>query len=181
MSLKTEIAHRYADHFTVIILDNEVTLEAFVKTPPFIWTRLIKTEAGYIASEEYPTLLTKEESDREEMNWDEVDLNLIQLEIGELDRCDGLIAIGNNAAQGLPLAKAIPTSLRENNSIIIYGTSLPEKPEYESLGYDKFCCRADFLTYLDHLQLSPEKKIALIFINTIQHNELNYHQPWVGR
>jgi len=181
MSLKTEIAHRDADHFTVIILDNEVTLDAFVKTPPLIWTRLIRTEFGYIASEKYPTLLTKEESDREEINWDKVDLDRIQLEIGELDIFDGLIAIGNNAAQGLPLAKALPTSLRENNSIIIYGTSLPEKPEYEALGFDKFCCRADLLSYLDQLQLSPEKKIALTFINTIQHNKLNYHQPWVGR
>ena len=181
MSLKTEIAHRYKDQFTVIILDNEVTLDAFVKTPPLSWTRLVKTTDGYIAPKEYPTLLTKEESDREEMNWDQVDLDRIQFEIGELNFRDGLIAIGNNAAQGLPLAKAVPPSLRENNSIIIYGTSLPEKPEYKSLGFDKFCCRADPLGYLGQLQLSPEKKSALFFINTIQHNELNYHQPWVSR
>ena len=181
MSLKNEIAHRYADHFTVIILDNEVTLDAFVKTPPLSWTRLVRRTAGYTAPKEYPTLLTKEESNREEMNWDRVDLERIQLEIGELEIFDGLIAIGNNAAQGLPLARATPISLRENNSIIIYGTSLPEKPEYQSLGYNKFCSRTNFLNHLDQQLLSPETKIAFVFINTIQHNEVNYHQPWDGR
>ena len=181
MSIIKQINKNFSDYLTILVLDNEVTTEAFVHTPPLTWARLSTEGTGYTMPNNYPTLLTREMAEREKTNWDQVDLTLLQSEIMELKDSVGLIVIGNNAAQGLPLARAVPERLREKHSIIIYGSSLPEKSEYQKLGFRQFSPRTEFLNYLKKVPKTSEKKIALVFINTIQHNEKNYHQPWNER
>lgn len=167
--------------FTVLILDNEVTLDAFIADPPLKWARLENHDGQYKIPENYPTLMTKPESDREEMNWDKVDLNVLQRSINELNTSVDLVAIGNNASQGLPLAQALPASMRANHAAIIYGTSLPEKPIYQSVGYKTFCTRDDLLQVILPASKKSGKQVALCFINTIEHNNQNYHTPWTPR
>ncbi len=97
--------------------------------------------------------------------------------LSELDSSVDLVAIGNNASQGLPLAEALPTTMRADNAAIIYGTSLPEQPIYQALGYQTFCARDNLLKTAAAAQTSGQE-IALCFINTIEHNDQNYHAPW---
>lgn len=164
--------------FKVLILDNEVTLDAFITSPPLRWARLINQNGHYVIPQIYPTVMTKEESDREEMNWDRVDIGALRINLSELDHIVDLIAIGNNASQGLPLAKSLPPALRSEKAAVIYGTSLPEKSTYQGMGYKTFCPRNDLMKTASQ---RTEKEIALCFINTIEHNEQNYHAPWTPR
>lgn len=178
MSICSEINQKLDQCFTVLILDNEVTLDAFVTQPALKWLRLINYSGAYIAPQQYPTHLTKQESDREEMNWDSVDLKHLQAELASLDTRIDLVAIGNNASQGLPLAKALPTTLRKNNAAIIYGSSLPEQSIYHGLGYQNFYPREKLLAFTQTLAQKNKREIGLAFINTIEHNDQNYHAPW---
>jgi len=180
MSIRTEISRKLGRCFTVLILDNEVTLDAFVVEPALKWARLINLSNAYTAPHQYPTRLTKQESDREEMNWDKVDLNHLQAEIAALDYSIDFVAIGNNASQGMPLAKALPPKLRKNNAAIIYGSSLPEQSIYQGLGYQNFCPRENLIKLVQSLAQESRKEPALAFINTIEHNNQNYHTPWLG-
>ena len=178
MKIADQINRLFPGCFTVLILDNEVTLDAFITDPPFKWSRLINQDGQYTIPNIYPTSMTKYESDREEMNWDRVDLGLLRTSLEELDHSVDLVAIGNNASQGLPLATALPPTIRSDNAAVIYGTSLPEQSIYEGIGYKIFCTRADLLKTAAQ---RTEKEIAVCFINTIEHNNQNYHAPWTPR
>ena len=178
MSICLEINEKLDQCFTVLILDNEVTLDAFVTEPALKWLRLVNSGGAYTTPHQYPTRLTKQESDREEMNWDKVDLDRLQAEMATLDNSIDLIAIGNNASQGLPLAKALPATLRKNNAAIIYGASLPEQSLYSGLGYQNFWPREKLIEMTRPLAQKNKREIGLAFINTIEHNDQNYHAPW---
>ena len=122
MKIAEQIDQIFPGCFTILILDNEVTLDSFITDPPLKWARLINENRQYLIPKNYPTSMTKAESDREEMNWDRVDLNVLRASLSELDSSVDLVAIGNNASQGLPLAEALPTTMRADNAAIIYGT-----------------------------------------------------------
>jgi hypothetical protein len=180
MTIAVQLATYFPDHFRILILDNEVTLDAFIIEPPLPWVRLIASDGAYRVTGEYPTTLTKAESDREEMNWDRVSNAAICEGLRELDASVDMVAFGNNAGQGLPLANALPQSLRAEHGAVIYGASLPEQPVYEAAGYGRFCPRDDLLSVVAPLAKRAGRPPALAFINTIEHNEHNYHAPWTG-
>ena len=179
MSIGGTLDRIFADRFRVLILDNEVTVDAFVSAPPLPWARLSAVDGDYRLGEGYPGRLTAAEADREARNWDRVSLDLLAACVATLDRRVDLVAVGNNAGQGLPLARAIPETLRPGAGVIVYGTSLPERPAYEAAGYLRFCRRVD-LVDLVH-ELAAGRPPALAFINTIEHDEQNYHAPRAGR
>ncbi|MBB44061.1 MAG: hypothetical protein CMM44_09895 [Rhodospirillaceae bacterium] len=178
MKISDQISRLFPGCFKVLILDNEVTLDAFITEPPLRWARLINQDGQYTIPDIYPTVMTKKESDREEMNWDRVDLGLLRTNLEDLNHSVDLVAIGNNASQGLPLANSLPPTIRSDNAAVIYGTSLPEQSIYQGIGYNTFCPRDDLLRTASQ---RTEKEIALCFINTIEHNEQNYHAPWTPR
>ena len=180
MTISVQLATYFPDHFRVLILDNEVTLDAFITEPPLPWVRLTAVDGAYRVTGEYPTALTKAESDREELNWDRVSDEAIRAGLEALDASVDLVAFGNNAGQGLPLANAMPDTLRTEHGAIIYGRSLPEQPVYEAAGYRRFCARDDLLSMVAPLAKLAGRPPALAFINTIEHNEQNYHAPWTG-
>ena len=177
----TELARCFDGHFKTLIFDNEVTVDAFVTDPPLPWARMVSHQGSYRIGEGYPSLLTAAEADREELNWDRVFAGALEAALSRLDDSIDLVAIGNNAGQGMPLAKALPASLRASRGVIIYGSSLPEKSEYEALGYGHFSARRDLLERVVAAAEASERPPALGFINTIEHNEQNYHTPWTGR
>ena len=177
--MNTELLRLFAPHFRVLILDNEVTLDAFVTDPPLPWARLIASSNGYQIPGAYPTALTMAEADREEMNWDKVSNQAICAGLQTLSDGADLIAFGNNAAQGFPLAAALPEALRDRG-VIVYGRSLPEQPAYEQIGYSQFCARTDLLGIIAEQAAAAGRPAALVFINTIEHNDQNYHVQWNG-
>ena len=176
--LAGELDRHFAGHFRVLILDNEVTVDAFVADPPLPWARLTLRDGFYRIGEGYPSALTAAEAAREELNWDRVSEAAIREALSELDRTVDRVAIGNNAGQGLPFADALPAALREERGIVVYGASLPERASYERLGYSRFCPRGELVR---RLAGAAEGPLALGFINTIQHDERTYHAPWRGR
>ncbi len=180
-TLATELTRHFNSHFRVLILDNEVTVDAFVTDPPLPWARLTARDGVYRIGEEYPTKLTATEADREELNWDQVSEAVICQALSSLDETIDLVAFGNNAGQGLPLAKALPAPLRAKCGVVVYGSSLPERPAYEAAGYQHFCPRSDLIAYLTDAAEAVGRSPALGFINTIEHNDQNYHTPWRGR
>jgi len=64
-----------------------------------------------------------------------------------------------------------------NRAAIIYANSLPEKSAYGRLGYRTFFRRSEAVARLLELAKNASRPLALCFINTIQHNEFNYHDP----
>jgi hypothetical protein len=173
MTLNTELGGLGADRYRVLILDNEVTVANFVASPPLPWTRLMRREGRYQAAEGYPVPLTEAQARFEMRNWDEVWLEGIGAALQELSDGAHYLLIGNNAGQGLPLAQSLSKALIVR-AAIIYGQSLPEQREYEKLGYRMFFPRSESVS---RLVTSTSLPIALFFINTIQHNEFNYHDP----
>jgi hypothetical protein len=97
--------------------------------------------------------------------------------LSELDGGVNYVIVGNNAGQGLPLAKSLAPQLIAQNAAIIYARSLPEKAAYERLGYRTFFSRGEAVSRLQRLADNAARTLALCFINTIQHNEANYHNP----
>src|SRR4029453_9295985 len=156
--MKQELLRLSADQFVALILDNEVTVGDFVKTPPLSWTRLVQRNGIFQVAEGYPTNLTAAQAKFEMRNWDEVSLPAIVRGLEELNDCVDYVLFGNNAA-------------------IIYANSLPEKSAYERLGYRTFFRRSEAVSRLVELAKKTSRPLALCFINTIQHNELNYHDP----
>lgn len=179
MSIADALERNFPDHFRILVLDNEVTVDAFVTDPPLPWLRLVAAEGVYQMADGYPTRLTMAEADREELNWDRVSNSVLCDALTELDERVDLVAFGNNAAQGMPLASAFPASLRAAHGAVIYGSSLPEQTVYETMGYGQFCARSDLPTLGG--KAAAGRPVALAFINTIEHNEQNYHTPWPGR
>ena len=175
--MKKEVLDLSANQFAVLILDNEVTVGHFVTTPPLPWTRLTRRADGYRTAEGYPSLLTAEQAKFEMRNWDEVSAREIMRALKELDDRVDYVLIGNNAGQGLPLALSLPQNLIGSRAAIIYGESLPEMREYEKMGYRAFFRRSEAANRLIELAMSAGRPLGLFFINTIQHNEFNYHDP----
>jgi hypothetical protein len=89
----------------------------------------------------------------------------------------GYVLFGNNAGQGLPLAQSLPPNLIRDRAAIIYANTLPEIDSYKRLGYRTFFRRSEAASRLLELAKSATRPLALYFINTIQHNEFNYHHP----
>lgn len=174
--MKTEFQHSFAEHFVALILDNEVTVGEFVTNPPLPWGRLVQRNGVFHIAAGYPNLLTAAQAKFEMKNWDEVSLQAIMRTLAELDGV-GYVLFGNNAGQGLPLAQSLAPSLIAERAAIIYAQSLPEKSAYEKAGYRTFFRRSDAAARLFDFANEAGRPLALCFINTIQHNNLNYHDP----
>jgi len=177
MTVRAELSQLSANQFVALILDNEVTVGHFVTSPPLPWSRLTQRDGSYQAAKGYPSLLTTEQAKFEMKNWDEVSLRGIMATLKELDDSVDYVLIGNNASQGLPLARSLRQNLIGDRAAVIYGESLPEIREYEKMGYRTFFRRSQAASRLLDLAKSAGWPLALFFINTIQHNESNYHDP----
>jgi hypothetical protein len=177
MTFCSEHSSLLADQFVALILDNEVTVNHFVATPPLRWSRLMQRNGIFQVAEGYPTLLTTQQAKFERRNWDEVSLPAIMRMLGTLDDRVGYVVFGNNAGQGLPLAQSLPARLIAGRAAVIYANSLPEINAYTRLGYHTFFPRSEAVARLLGLAESAGRPLALCFINTIQHNEFNYHDP----
>ena len=168
----------FEKNYGVLILDNEVTLNAFVADPPLKWARLIFQGDSYVTDQGSPTLLTNKKADQEKLNWDHVSSKNIKAFIKKIDNRMGLIVFGNNAGQGYPLALALSKKMRSKRGVVVYGISLPEREAYEKLGYNIFCRRNELLHIVRQRALAVSLSPSLIFINTIEHNHQNFHAPW---
>lgn len=178
MTLRAELSRLSADHFVGLILDNEVTVGEFVTIPSVSWTRLVQGDGIFRVAEGYPNTLTAAQAKFEMRNWDEVSLVAIKGALGELDDAVvDYVVFGNNAGQGLPLAQSLAPNLIANRAAIIYANSLPEIKAYQALGYRTFFRRSEAAARLLELARNGGRPLALCFINTIQHNEFNYHDP----
>jgi hypothetical protein len=175
--MKKEMVPLIGNHFVALILDNEVTVGEFVTNPPLSWTRLVQSQGIFQAPEGYPTILTAAQAKFEMTNWDEVSLACIMRTLTELDESVDYVLFGNNAGQGLPLAQSLPPNLIRHRAAIIYANTLPEISTYERLGYRSFFRRSEAASRLLDLAKIAGRPLALYFINTIQHNEFNYHHP----
>ena len=175
--MKQELLRLSADQFVALILDNEVTVGEFVATPPLSWTRLVQQNGIFQVAAGYPTILNAAQANFEMRNWDEVSLPAIMRGLEGLDDSADYVIFGNNAGQGLPLAQSLAVDSVRNRAAIIYANSLPEKNAYEKLGYRTFCRRSETVARLLELAKNTGRPLALCFINTIQHNVLNYHDP----
>ena len=177
MSLGAEISGLLPDKFVALILDNEVTVGEFVVNPPLSWTRLVQHEGVFRAAQGYPNLLTAAQAKVEMKNWDEVSLPSVIRALAELDDGVDFVLFGNNAGQGLPLARSLRQNLIAEHAAIIYANSLPEKKLYEQMGYRMFFRRSEAVSRLFEIAGNVGRTLSLCFINTIQHNEFNYHSP----
>ena len=54
-------------------------------------------------------------------------------------------------------------------------------PSSVAAGYGRFCPRRDLAAELASAAEAAKRKLALGFVNTIEHNERNYRTPWRGR
>ena len=177
MTLGTELSQLLANRFVTLILDNEVTVGHFVTSPPLPWCRVTQRDGQYQIPKGSLVLLTAEQTKIEMKTWDEVSPQGIMRALKELNGSVNYVLIGNNAGQGLPLAQGLPQDLIVDHAGIIYGESLPERKVYEQMGYRSFYPRAKAVSYLLELAQNRRRPLALVFINTIQHNEFNYHDP----
>ena len=150
----------------------------FVVSPPLSWARFVSREGVFRIAEGYPNVLTAAQAKFEMRNWDEVSSPSIMRAL-EDDMDDGVdyVLFGNNAGQGLPLARSLPSNMIAERAAIIYANSLPEKKAYEQIGYRTFFRRSEAVSRLLQLAHNAGRPLALCFINTIQHNEFNYHDP----
>lgn len=177
MMIGDEIAELASTNFVGLILDNEVTVGEFVVDPPLPWLRLIQERGEFRVGSDYPCSLTAARARFEMRNWDEVSLPTIIRALPELAMRVDYLVLGNNAGQGLPLASSVPRQRAGTRAAIIYASSLPEEDAYRQLGYRSFWRRRDTAAeLLRHARLA-ERPLALCFINTVQHNESNYHDP----
>ena len=177
MNLFTQLQLARAKQFVVVILDNEVTVGEFVTEPPLPWTRIVQQNGIFQPAEGYPKLLTAGQGNFEMKNWDEVSLSGIMRTLGEIGSAIDYVVIGNNAGQGLPLAHAVPQTLRATQAAVIYASSLPEQRAYEQMGYRSYFRRHETSARLLAMAEPVGRPLALYFMNTIQHNDLNYHDP----
>jgi hypothetical protein len=175
--LSTELSRLRTDHFVALILDNEVTVGEFVVDPPLTWIRFVQQAGVFRMADGYPNVLTMAQAKFEMRNWDEVSSPSIMRGLAELNDGVDYVLFGNNAGQGLPLAKSLAPRLIAKNAAIIYANSLPEKAAYEQLGYRTFFRRSDAVSRLIRLANDSTRTLSLCFINTIQHNDGNYHDP----
>jgi len=177
MKDQKEMLRLSGNEFAALILDNEVTVGEFVMNPPLSWTRLLQSQGRFQIPAEYPTVLTPAQAKFEMKNWDEVSSACIMRTLAELDESVDYVLFGNNAGQGLPLAQSLPPNLIRDRAATIYANTLPEINAYERLGYRTFFRRSEAASRLLELAKNANRPLALCFINTIQHNEFNYHDP----
>ena len=177
MTLPADLSRLRMRHYLALILDNEVTVGEFVTNPPLPWTRFIQHGGIFQVAEGYPTLLTEAQAKREMRNWDDVSLKALVRALPELSHSVDFLLFGNNAGQGFPLAQSLPKDLIDDHAAVIYAESLPEMSSYQSLGYRNFFPRSKATAHLSRLAEQSQRPLKLCFINTIQHNELNYHDP----
>ncbi len=177
MILNEQLAKSMSSQFVTLILDNEVTVGYFVAEPPFPWTRVVQLGGPYQAVADAPVPLTAGQTKIEMKIWDEVLLQGIMDTLKDLNGSVDYALIGNNAGQGIPLARCLDQSIKSDRAAVIYGTNLPEQREYEQMGYRTFFPRAESVPRLLQLAQGAGRPLALYFINTIQHNESNYHDP----
>ncbi|MBM4262728.1 MAG: hypothetical protein FJ145_15015 [Deltaproteobacteria bacterium] len=177
MSLVNDLTQSRKQHFTALILDNEVTVSEFVTEPPLPWARIVQVGGVFGIAAGYPKELTTALGKAEMRNWDQVSLPGINSTIPGLADAIDYFVIGNNAGQGVPLAQAVPQALRAARAGIIYASSLPEQSVYELLGYRNFFRRSETTARLLALAERANRSLALYFMNTIQHNEMNYNDP----
>ena len=177
MSIYTELVNLRAQQFVALILDNEVTVGEFVTEPPLPWARIVQHDNLFQIAEGYPKVLDTALAKAEMKNWDQVSLPGIVRTLAALADAVDYVVIGNNAGQGLPLAQAVPQKLRATQSGIIYASSLPEQSAYERLGYQTFFRRYETSPRLLAAAEAKSRPLALYFMNTIQHNSMNYHDP----
>ena len=175
--MKNELERLSTDCFVALILDNEVTVGEFVTDPPLPWRRLVQQNGVYRVAAGYPTELTSAQARFEMRNWDEVSLPAIMRGLAELDGGVGCVVFGNNAGQGLPLAQSLAPSFIRERAAIIYAQSLPERSAYEQLGYRTFLKRSETASFLLAVAKKAALPLSLCFVNTIQHNQHNYHDP----
>jgi hypothetical protein len=177
MTLNADLARLRPSQFVALILDNEVTVGEFVTTTPLSWVRIVQRHGIFQVAEGYPRVLTAAQAKFEMKNWDEVSLPAITFALAELAEAVDYLVIGNNAGQGLPLAEAVPRTVIESRAAIIYATRLPEMSAYEQLGYRTFFRRSETSPRLLTLAEDSARPLAYYFLNTIQHNPMNYHDP----
>jgi hypothetical protein len=166
-----------ANQFVALILDNEVTVGEFVTSPPLSWARLVQHNGLFQIAEGYPNILTAAQAKFEMTNWDEVSLLAIMRALSVLDGAVDYVLIGNNAGQGLPLAQSLTPQLVSERAAVIYAQSLPEITAYQKLGYQTFFRRSEAAARLAERAHNAGQPLALCFVNTIQHNQFNYHHP----
>src|ERR1700756_3636196 len=166
-----------ANQFVALILDNEVTVGEFVTSPPLSWARLVQRNGLFQIAEGYPNILTAAQAKFEMTNWDEVSLPAIMRALAVLDGAVDYVLIGNNAGQGLPLAQRLTPQLVSERAAVIYAQSLPEISAYQKLGYRTFFRRSEAAARLAERAHNAGQPLALCFVNTIQHNQFNYHHP----
>ena len=177
MNLATRLQQARSKQFVALILDNEVTVGEFVTEPPLPWARIVQIGGVFQIAEGYPKVLNAALGQAEMRNWDEVSLHGMVRTLAELTDAVDYVVIGNNAGQGLPLAQAVPQELRATRSGIIYASSLPERSAYERLGYQNFFRRFETSPRLLAAAEATSRPLALYFMNSIQHNTMNYHDP----
>ena len=177
MTLAADLAARRIDCFLALILDNEVTVGEFVAEPPLHWTRCIQRGGIFQVAEGYPTLLTEAQAKLEMRNWDDVSLKAITAALPALAESVDYILFGNNAGQGLPLAQSLPSNLIGDHAAVIYAESLPQMSRYQKIGFRNFLRRSEAVERLVEQAAKSQRPLELLFINTIQHNETNYHDP----
>jgi len=177
MSLAADLSARRRNHFLALILDNEVTVGEFVTQPPLHWTRFVQRNGLFQTAEGYPTLLTEAQAKVEMRNWDDVSLEAIIAALPALGDSVDYILFGNNAGQGFPLAQSLPKNLIADHAAVIYAESLPQMRRYQEIGFRNFFRRREATGRLIELAKKSKRSLELCFINTIQHNETNYHDP----
>jgi len=177
MTVPADLSRLLANQFVVLILDNEVTVGEFVAKPPLAWVRLIQRDDIFQIAEGYPTVLSAEQATFEMRNWDDVSAPAIVHMLRDLERWPDYVIFGNNAGQGLQLARYLPQHWISGRAAIVYASSLPEIDAYKLHGFRTFCRRNETLSHLTELAQRATRPLALVFINTIQHDEFNYHDP----
>ena len=177
MDLATQLRQARNQQFVALILDNEVTVSEFVTAPPLPWARIVQQDGVFQIAEGYPKLLDATLGKAEMKNWDEVSLPGIVTTLAALADAVDYVVIGNNAGQGLLLAQAVPQEQHPTRAGIIYASSLPQRSAYERLGYQNFFRRHETVPRLRALAEAKNRPLALYFMNTIQHNMMNYHDP----
>jgi hypothetical protein len=177
MTIAADLCSRKMHHFVALILDNEVTVGEFVTRPPLPWIRLVQNHGVFQLGEGYPTLLTESQAKMEMRNWDDVSLDAIARALPELSNSIDYLLLGNNAGQGFPLAQALPDDIIADHAAVIYAQSLPQMSAYQKIGYHTFLRRSDATAHLLELANESNRPLELCVINTIQHNESNYHDP----
>jgi hypothetical protein len=177
MTLIENIAALKKDRFLALILDNEVTVGEFVVDPPLPWSRFVQNGGVFKIADGYPATLTAAQAKFEMKNWDVVSLPAIVQLLSQMAGALDMIVFGNNAGQGLPLAQALSEPAATTQGAVIYAANLPERSAYERLGYRNFWRRKETVHRLIQRAQSAGRPLTLLFINTIQHNELNYHDP----